>query len=101
MVFLAWCDANQDGIVDVNSRPNNEDTDGDGIMDGWEDTNRNGIRINEEVRQADSDDMVSWIIEDADLNGICDVGVVLYLDDTDGDGVSDGVRMPIRMVCTM
>jgi len=71
-----------------------KDTDSDGIFDGEEDINRNGIVDTGETdpSKADTDDDgISDGVEDANHNRIVDVGETDPLNnDTDNDGMPDG-----------
>ena len=77
------------------------DSDGDGIGDGCEDNNRNGIRdeaggafIETDPALADSDgDALPDGLEDSNVNGRFDSGETHPLrPDTDGDGIDDGIE---------
>ncbi len=105
-------DADNDGLPDATEAiagtdPNNPDTDGDGILDGVEDANKNGVadQINgvyvetdPTIKDTDGDGIEDGV-EDANHNGIVDktsTGVFLETDpriaDTDGDGFADGAE---------
>ena len=72
------------------------DTDGDGIADGVEDANQNGLLDVGETDPNDVDtdgDGVDDGVEDANQNGVLDVGETDPTNaDTDGDGIADGVE---------
>jgi hypothetical protein len=70
------------------------DTDGDGILNDFEDLNHNGIFDAGETNPGDldtDDDGISDGIEDADKDGVLDAGETDPRDsDTDNDGMPDG-----------
>jgi hypothetical protein len=73
------------------SDPRNADSDGDGIIDGFEDLNRNGrfdAAFDEDTNNNDRLDAG----EDITGNGLIDVETSAVRADTDGDGVRDGVE---------
>ena len=78
------------------SDPNNPDTDGDGVRDGCEDKNRDGLRGSGEMdpRNPDTDgDGIPDGLEDANKNGRFDPGETNALrPDTDMDGIPDGTE---------
>ena len=120
----AGLDSDSDGLSDLvetmlGTDPNNFDTDGDGVKDGQEDTNANGIyepnlgETNALVADTDGDnvndgyelrygtdptnidtdgDCIQDGIEDANHNGQFDMGAETNAlsYDTDGDGLPDG-----------
>ena len=117
-------DRDRDGMSDVaearmGTDPNNPDTDGDGLLDGEEDNNGNGIwdvdehesnpldpdtdgdglndglevRYGTDPTNEDSDgDCIPDGLEDANLNGDYNAGAETnaLASDTDGDGLADG-----------
>ena len=76
--------------------PLNADTDGDGILDGTEDRNQNGLRDRGELSPARADtdgDGIPDGVEDRNQNGIWDDGETDGTQaDTDGDGIPDGIE---------
>ncbi len=75
---------------------NNPDTDGDGILDGIEDFNRNGrvdsLETNPLLSDTDKDGIIDGV-EDANKNGFFEANETSpILADTDGDGILDGVE---------
>ncbi|MBI4599559.1 hypothetical protein HY732_01410, partial [Candidatus Uhrbacteria bacterium] len=89
-------DSDNDGLPDnVDPNPNNPDTDGDGLLDGQEDRNRNGRVDHGETDPTNPDTDHDGLLdgqEDKNKNGIVDPGETNPLDsDTDGDGLLDGV----------
>ncbi|MBU2549879.1 MAG: chitobiase/beta-hexosaminidase C-terminal domain-containing protein, partial [Proteobacteria bacterium] len=95
-------DADHDGIPDVIENrtctdPNNPDTDRDGLKDGVEDANRNGVLDSGETNPclADTDgDGLNDGVEDANRNGRVDSGETdPRKRDTDGDGMPDGYEV--------
>jgi len=117
-------DSDRDGLSDIQERkigtdPNNPDTDGDGLKDGDEDTNHNGIyepnrgemnplatdtdndglndgmevRYGSNPTNSDSDgDCIPDGVEDMNQDGIYQAGTETNVlsPDTDGDGLPDG-----------
>ncbi len=63
--------------------PNKADTDNDGLMDGEEDRNRNGVVDPGESNPCDSDTV------DSDGDGISDVWELFYFDNLDRNGTGD------------
>ena len=100
--FVTASDVDGDCIEDAleiangNSDPTKWDTDGDGIGDGCEDRNRDGLReANEEdPRNPDTDgDDIPDGLEDTNKNGRFDPGETSAIRaDTDYDGIPDGVE---------
>ena len=101
-------DADLDGLPDVIEREwmacldlNNNDSDGDGLLDGIEDANHNGIfdfdqgETNPCDADTDNDGLVDGNTgsEDLNANGIVDPGETDPANpDTDGDGIFDGTE---------
>jgi hypothetical protein len=95
-------DTDGDGVPDtieetiMGTDPGKADTDDDGILDGREDRNWNGVRDRGETDplEADTDDdELPDGVEDADKDGLGDLGETNpTLPDTDHDGLSDGVE---------
>jgi hypothetical protein len=101
-------DSDGDGVPDATevaygTDKNNPDTDGDGLVDGVEDRNKNGqFELGEtNPRKKDSDcdglldgpDQSSFKGEDLNANGVINAGETdPSLRDTDGDGLADGVE---------
>jgi hypothetical protein len=92
-------DRDGDGLTDelealLGTDPDNPDSDGDGVLDGCEDINRNGRRdsFETDANNADSDgDGISDGDEDRNHNGQRDEGETYPLsDDSDLDGIADG-----------
>jgi hypothetical protein len=92
-------DNDGDGIPDeiekmTGTDPNDADSDNDGIMDGIEDANRNGVfELGEtDPRKADTDrDGIADGVEDANHNGVKNAGETdPRMADTEGDGMPDG-----------
>ena len=99
--LVADSDTDGDGIPDFREvqlgyDPNNPDMDADGLLDGQEDRNANGIIDATETnpRRADSDcDGLKDGEEDANHNGTLDAGETdPRARDTDGDLLPDGVE---------
>ena len=96
-------DTDRDGITDpveqnvTGTDPTRADTDGDGLSDGQEDRNQDGVvNVGEtSARSADTDcDGLSDGEEDANRNGVVDAGETDPTDpDSDDDGVLDGVEL--------
>jgi len=99
-------DADSDGLTDaleimLGTNPNNPDTDGDGVWDGIEDANRNGIyepslgETNPVAADLNGDGIPDgW---DTDLDGLNDGFELRYgtdptNTDTDGDCIPDGIE---------
>ncbi|MEM3341183.1 MAG: FG-GAP-like repeat-containing protein, partial [Thermoplasmata archaeon] len=86
--YMFGIDKNYDGIndYDTTTDPNNPDTDGDGIIDGWEiffmDLDYDGMANGWELRYG-----MDPRNNDEDGNGIND-----YYDDFDGDGLINGIE---------
>jgi hypothetical protein len=80
----------------ANSDPAKWDTDGDGVGDGCEDKNRDGVRASNEMdpNNPDTDgDGIPDGLEDANKNGRFEPGETNALrPDTDMDGIPDGVE---------
>ncbi|MEZ4465725.1 MAG: MYXO-CTERM sorting domain-containing protein [bacterium] len=94
-------DRDGDGIDDLTevrtgTDPDNPDTDGDGLSDGEEDRNFNGMVDPGETDPRDpdfDDDGILDGAEDANHNGVIDVNESDPRNpDTDGDGLGDGVE---------
>ncbi len=94
-------DTDEDGISDLAeatmcTSPDDADTDDDGIIDGDEDINRNGIVDTGETDPCDADTDDDGIIdgdEDINHNGIVDTGETDPCDaDTDNDAIQDGTE---------
>lgn len=92
-------DSDKDGLTDMleaklGTDPNNSDTDGDMLLDGTEDYNKNGKRENNETNplKKDSDgDRLKDGTEDKNHNGIYESNETNPLDnDSDDDGTDDG-----------
>uniref|UniRef100_UPI000594989D GEVED domain-containing protein n=1 Tax=Thiofilum flexile TaxID=125627 RepID=UPI000594989D len=87
-------------IPDSNSTtktdPLDADTDNDGLLDGVEDANKNGVVDAGETNPLDADsddDGLSDGAEDANKNGVVDAGETNPLNvDTDSDGLQDGTE---------
>ena len=84
------------GLVNHSGNPNNPDSDGDGVRDGCEDSNRDGIyqpgEMDPSIVDTDGDGILDGT-EDANKNGIFDYGETsAVLVDTDSDGINDGVE---------
>ncbi|MFO0728381.1 MAG: hypothetical protein U1E65_31690 [Myxococcota bacterium] len=83
-------DANQNGMVDSGETdPRLTDSDGDTLADGVEDSNHNGVHDRTETDPRTSD---------SDCDGLSDaeelmLGTSPILDDTDHDGILDGVEL--------
>ncbi|MBI5508179.1 MAG: hypothetical protein HY903_05450 [Deltaproteobacteria bacterium] len=79
-----------------NSDPTKPDTDGDGVGDGCEDRNQDGVRQSSEMdpQRTDTDsDLIPDGLEDANHNGRFDAGETSALRaDTDFDGIADGTE---------
>ncbi len=96
-------DTDRDGIPDEIEMAHeclqwdNADSDGDGIRDGDEDRNHDGVVDDQESNPCNTDsdgDSLPDNLEDQDGDGICDPGeTCAYLKDTDGDGVRDDVEL--------
>jgi hypothetical protein len=94
-------DADQDGLSNDTERflgtnPNVADTDGDGILDGIEDYNKNGFvdatESNPLKVDTDKDGILDGI-EDFNHNGLVDVDETKTVStDSDEDGILDGVE---------
>lgn len=94
-------DSDQDGLANdtelfLGTNPNIADTDGDGILDGVEDYNKNGFvdatESNPLIADTDKDNIMDGI-EDFNHNGIVDIGETKTVsNDSDGDGILDGVE---------
>ena len=92
-------DADNDGLIDFleltvcKTHWQNPDTDGDGLLDGIEDANHNGIIDPGETDPLNLDTDADGLpdgIEDANQNGIVDAGETDPLDpDSDDDGFTD------------
>jgi len=90
-------DSDSDGLVDaveatIGTDPDNPDSDGDGLWDGAEDANHNGVY---EFQIGETDPLDP----DTDADGLTDgmevdMGTDPLLADTDGDGISDGDEAP-------
>ena len=84
------------GPANHSGDPNNADTDGDGVRDGCEDRNQDGIFQPGEMdpSQVDTDgDGIPDGTEDANKNGIQDFGETSpILIDSDADGIADGLE---------
>jgi len=95
-------DSDEDGIPDENesrSNPLLADTDGDGLLDGIEDADHNGVVDLGETdpcnADTDNDGLIggSTNCEDLNANGIVDPGETdPRSPDTDGDGIFDGTE---------
>ncbi len=93
-------DVDGDGIPDLREEelgydPNLRDSDGDGLEDGLEDPNHDGLSVGEtSATDADSDDdLLPDGIEDANADGIRQLDETDPLDrDTDADGIADGLE---------
>lgn len=97
-------DSDNDGLADLieiaaGTDPSNPDTDGDGLVDGVEDADHDGVfDVGEtDPRDADTDDdgLVDGNTgsEDLNANGIVDPGETDPVNpDTDGDGIYDGTE---------
>ena len=92
-------DSDDDGLPDpleytTCTDPNNADTDGDGIFDGVEDVNLNGVVDLNETDPCNIDTDGDGLIdgaEDVNHNGVIDQGETDPLNlDTDGDKMPDG-----------
>ncbi len=100
LFYLVSRDGDGDGLPDVVEMTMcadqfNHDTDGDGILDGIEDANLNGVVDSpDETDPCDPDtdgDGLSDGIEDSDHDGVVDSNETdPTLADTDGDGLCDG-----------
>lgn len=97
----AASDTDGDGLINdleilIGTDVNNPDTDNDGILDGIEDFNRNGIIDSTETSPllADTDkDGIPDGVEDRNHNGIFEASESSpILADTDKDGIPDGVE---------
>jgi len=94
-------DADQDGLSNdierfLGTNPNVADTDGDGIIDGIEDFNKNGLvdatESNPLKVDTDKDNILDGI-EDFNHNGMVDVDETKTVSaDSDEDGIPDGVE---------
>ncbi len=108
----AALDSDDDGLSDATelaggTDPGNADTDSDGIADGIEDLNHNGLLDAGETDPLNSDTDLDGIAdgnEDANHNGWLDPGESdPRSGDTDGDGITDSndicpSRKPVRLV---
>ena len=90
-------DSDNDGITDL-TEAGGTDVDGDGLVDGFTDTNNNGLDDSLDpalggtalpVPDTDGDTILDFIDLDSDNDGIADV-VEAGGEDTDGDGTIDG-----------
>lgn len=94
-------DADKDGLANdlelfLGTDPSKADTDGDGILDGIEDYNKNGFvdstESNPLVVDTDKDNITDGI-EDFNQNGIVDIGETKTVStDSDEDAILDGVE---------
>ncbi len=96
---IAGIDSDSDGIVDereIDTNPNNPDTDGDSLADGVEDKNHNGIwdedlgETDPTLADTDDDNISDWAETHADGTYGSTTDTNPLLKDTDGDGRNDG-----------
>jgi len=94
-------DFDRDGLLDplefsTCTDPYTADTDSDGLIDGMEDFNHNGVVDSGETNPCNHDtdgDGILDGVEDANHNRVVDPGETDPLDqDTDNDGIEDGVE---------
>ncbi|MBN2802790.1 MAG: OmpA family protein [Deltaproteobacteria bacterium] len=94
-------DPDNDGLTNsieilLGTDPNNPDSDGDGLLDGTEDSNHNGTVDSGETDPNDDDSDDDGLldgIEDSNHNGTVDTGETDPLDDdSDDDGLLDGIE---------
>lgn len=87
-------DGKYDSLIDTD--PLNYDTDRDGLFDGKEDVNKNGIWDIGETNPVDADTDDDGLVdgkEDLNLNGVFEENETdPFNPDTDGDGLLDGVE---------
>ncbi|MEZ5448367.1 MAG: hypothetical protein R3E89_04930 [Thiolinea sp.] len=97
-------DSDGDGLTDpleleLGTDPNDPDTDNDGLPDGVEDANGNGVIDVGETNPLDADsddDGLSDGAEDANGNGVVDAGETDPLNpDSDQDGLQDGTELGV------
>nr|HPE60893.1 discoidin domain-containing protein [Thiolinea sp.] len=102
-------DPDGDGLTNaqealLGTDPEDADTDNDGISDGIEDANQNGVVDAGETSPLDADsddDGLSDGAEDANHNGTVDTGETDPLNaDTDADGLQDGTELGMTAAIT-
>ncbi|HPE58902.1 MAG TPA: GEVED domain-containing protein [Thiolinea sp.] len=102
-------DLDGDGLTNaqealLGTDPEDADTDNDGISDGIEDANQNGVVDAGETSPLDADsddDGLSDGAEDANHNGTVDTGETDPLNaDTDADGLQDGTELGMTAAIT-
>jgi hypothetical protein len=102
----SYGDPDDDGLNNIeesliNTNPNNNDTDGDGMPDGWE--SANGLNATSVIAPNGADDdpdadgltnLEEYNARDRNGDGIIDSGTTDPLTfDTDGDGLGDGIEV--------
>ena len=96
-LYDAWLDPDGDGLTNfqeyqVNTDPNNSDTDGDSLADGDDDADGDGLTNGDEVNVYGTNPQMA----DTDRDGLADgdemdiSGTDPLHPDTDGDGLADG-----------